>query len=68
MIVHSLCKSKNYIHDLLNPPNRDHRLSIKPDGALEIKQVGPENIGLYTCRVKVGSKEQTMSAWLKIIG
>ncbi|KAE9550691.1 hypothetical protein FO519_006092 [Halicephalobus sp. NKZ332] len=43
------------------------RISIN-GGNLMINQVGPDNIGLYTCTVKsVHGEEESASGWLKII-
>ncbi|VDM39837.1 unnamed protein product [Toxocara canis] len=44
-----------------------HRFVITADGSLSIKQVGPDNTGLYSCTVRMGSNEQSVSAWLRII-
>lgn len=44
------------------------RISIN-GGNLIINQVGPDNIGLYTCTVRsVNGEEESSSGWLKIIG
>ncbi|MFH4973852.1 hypothetical protein AB6A40_000561 [Gnathostoma spinigerum] len=44
-----------------------HRLVVNSDGSISIKQVGPDNIGVYTCTVRAHGREQSASAWLKII-
>uniref|UniRef100_A0AC35U7G1 B-cell receptor CD22-like n=1 Tax=Rhabditophanes sp. KR3021 TaxID=114890 RepID=A0AC35U7G1_9BILA len=45
-----------------------HRVSIKSDNSLSINQVGPDNIGEYRCKVRTSDgKEESVSAWLKII-
>lgn len=44
------------------------RLVIAADGSLSIRQVGPDNIGVYTCTVTFGDQRQSISAMLKIIG
>lgn len=38
------------------------------DNNLSIRQVGPDNIGLYTCTASNGINEQSVSGWLNIIG
>lgn len=44
------------------------RISIN-GGNLMINQVGPDNIGLYTCTIRsVNGEEESASGWLKIIG
>lgn len=51
------------------PPTGDavHRFVINSDHSLQIKQVGPDNIGLYTCTANFNGKAQSVSAWLRII-
>ncbi|GMT23193.1 hypothetical protein PFISCL1PPCAC_14490, partial [Pristionchus fissidentatus] len=43
------------------------RITVAPKGALLIRQAGPDNIGEYKCRIKLGSKEEEASANLIII-
>src|SRR5271167_2769012 len=42
-------------------PGASNRFVFQPDGSLLIRQVGPQNIGEYTCRVSslAGTEEQT---------
>ncbi|VDM62679.1 unnamed protein product [Angiostrongylus costaricensis] len=47
--------------------NPNLRLSRKNNGGLLIRQVGPDNIGEYRCVVTADGKEESASAFLRII-
>uniref|UniRef100_A0A7I4YSC4 Basement membrane-specific heparan sulfate proteoglycan core protein n=1 Tax=Haemonchus contortus TaxID=6289 RepID=A0A7I4YSC4_HAECO len=50
-----------------NHGNPSLRLSRAPNGGLLIKQVGPDSIGEYRCTVRANGREESASAYLRII-
>uniref|UniRef100_A0A158Q594 Down syndrome cell adhesion molecule-like protein Dscam2 n=1 Tax=Dracunculus medinensis TaxID=318479 RepID=A0A158Q594_DRAME len=63
------CKLSDYFENLIIPKIGDpvHRFVVTDDNNLSIRQVGPDNIGLYTCTASNGINEQSVSGWLNII-
>ncbi|KFD51708.1 hypothetical protein M513_07404, partial [Trichuris suis] len=56
-----------YLRDQLLTPGAVRNIQFPPNGSLVIRQVGPHNIGSYTCEVETSHGKFSKTGYLKIV-